>query len=206
MCAAGARDYRRAACFRGRYGLSRSSGISDQPPQGRSATDGAASMRRFSLVVMLSILLAGERAVAQTPAPAANVPAAQPVPSGTTSALTLQQAEAIALRNNPQITIGKLRSFVAQQFVREQRSALLPNAYLSLTAVDSNPGTRIAAGFISNPIVLPRAAGGVTVGQLLTDFGRTANLLSSSHYAAKAEYANAAATRLQIILAVDKPV
>src|SRR5258708_13042309 len=92
-------------------------------------------MRRFSLVVMLSILLAGERAVAQTPAPAANVPAAQPVPSGTTSALTLQQAEAIALRNNPQITIGKLRALVAQQFVREQRSALLPNPYLSLTDI-----------------------------------------------------------------------
>ena len=161
-------------------------------------------MRRFSLVAMLSILLAGERAVAQAPAPAANAPAAQLVPSGTTSSLTLQQAEAIALRNNPQITIGKLRALVAQQFVREQRSALLPNIYLSLTAVDSDPGGRIAAGFINNPIVFPRAAGGVSVEQLITDFGRTANLLSSSHYAAKAEDENAAATRLQIILAVDK--
>ncbi len=161
-------------------------------------------MRRISLVAMLSILLAGERAVAQMPTPAANVPAAQPVPSGTTSSLTLQQAEAIALRNNPQITIGKLRALVAQQFVREQRSALLPNAFLSLTAVDSNPGSRIAAGFLNNPIVFPRAAGGVTVEQLITDFGRTTNLLSSSHYAAKAEDENAAATRLQIILAVDK--
>jgi outer membrane protein len=153
---------------------------------------------------MLSLLLPGERAVAQMPTPVANAPAAQLVPSGTTSALTLQQAEAIALRNNPQITIGKLRALVAQQFVREQRSALLPNAYLSLTGVDSNPGTRIAAGFLNNPIVFPRAAGGVTVGQLITDFGRTTNLLSSSQYGAKAEDESAAATRLHIILAVDK--
>jgi len=153
---------------------------------------------------MLSLLLAGERAVAQMPTPVANAPAAQLVPSGTTSALTLQQAEAIALRNNPQITIGKLRALVAQQFVREQRSALLPNAYLSLTGVDSNPGTRIAAGFLNNPIVFPRAAGGVTVGQLITDFGRTTNLLSSSQYGAKAEDESATATRLHIILAVDK--
>ena len=161
-------------------------------------------MSRISLVAMLSLLLAGERAVAQMPTPVANAPAAQLVPSGTTSALTLQQAEAIALRNNPQITIGKLRALVAQQLVREQRSALLPNAYLSLTGVDSNPGTRIAAGFLNNSIVFPRAAGGVTVGQLITDFGRTTNLLSSSHYAAKAEDESAAATRLHIILAVDK--
>jgi outer membrane protein len=153
---------------------------------------------------MLSLLLAGERAVAQMPTRVANAPAAQLVPSGTTSALTLQQAEAIALRNNPQITIGKLRALVAQQFVREQRSALLPNAYLGLTGVDSNPGTRIAAGFLNNPIVFPRAAGGVTVGQLITDFGRTTNLLSSSQYGAKAEDESAAATRLHIILAVDK--
>lgn len=161
------------------------------------------SMRRISLVVMLSMSPVWERAVAQMPAPAANAPA-QLVPSGTTSALTLRQAEAIALRNNPQITIGKLRALVAQQFVREQRSALLPNAYLSLTAVDSNPGTRIAAGFLNNPVVFPRAAGGVSVEQLITDFGRTTNLLSSSKYAAKAEDESAAATRLQIILAVDK--
>src|SRR5260370_11218213 len=38
---------------------------------------------------------------------------------------------AIAVKNNPQITIGKLRALVANQYVREARSALLPNAYLS---------------------------------------------------------------------------
>src|SRR5260370_7003977 len=113
--------------------------------------DGAASVSRISLVLMLSMLLAGKRAVAQMPTPVANAPAAQLVPSGTTSALTLQQAEAIALRNNPQITIGNLRALVAQQFVREQRSALLPNPHLTLPAVDSTPPTRIPPAFLNNP-------------------------------------------------------
>jgi len=162
-------------------------------------------MRFLSLVLTLSMLLSGERAVAQMPpTPAAPTSAAQAAPSSGRSSLTLQQSEAIALRNNPQITIGKLRALVAQQFVREQRSSLLPNAYLSLTAVDSNPGSRIAAGYLNNPSLFPRAAGGVTVGQLITDFGRTTNLLSSSQYGAKAEDENAAATRAQIILAVDQ--
>ena len=118
--------------------------------------------------------------------------------------LTLAQAEALALKNNPQITIGKLRALAAQQYVREVRSALLPNAYLSVTAVDSNPGSRLAAGGLNNPILFPRAAAGATVGQLITDFGRSTNLLSSSQFQAKAEDQNSAATTAQIILAVDQ--
>jgi outer membrane protein len=135
---------------------------------------------------------------AQTP----NVPPAGPAPQSRT--LTLVQAEALALKNNPQITIGKLRALVARQYVREARSALLPNAYLSVTAVDSNPGSRIAAGGLNNPVLFPRAAAGATVGQLITDFGRSTNLLSSSEYQAKAEDQNAAATTAQIILAADQ--
>ncbi len=119
-------------------------------------------------------------------------------------ALTLAQAEALALKNNPQISIGKLRALAAHQYVREARSALLPNAYLSVTAVDSNPGSRLAAGGLNNPILFPRAAAGATASQLITDFGRSANLLSSSASQASAEDQNSAATTAQIILAVDQ--
>jgi outer membrane protein len=118
--------------------------------------------------------------------------------------LTLAQAEALALKNNPQITIGKLRALEAQQYVRETRSALLPTAFLSLTGVDSRSGSRIAAGALNNPSVFPRAAAGATVTQLITDFGRTTNMLSSSEFQAKAEDKNAAATAADITLAVDQ--
>jgi outer membrane protein len=130
------------------------------------------------------------------------VPAARP--ASAVRELTLAQAEALALKNNPQITIGKLRALLAHQYVREARSALLPNAYLSVTAVDSNPGSRLAAGGLNNPILFPRAAVGATVGQLITDFGRSTNLLSSSESEAKAEDQNAIAATAQIILAVDQ--
>jgi outer membrane protein len=132
--------------------------------------------------------------------PSTSPPAAPP--QGRT--LTLAQAESIALKNNPQITIGKLRALVASQYVREARSALLPTAYLSVTAVDANPGSRISAGGLNNPVLFPRAATGATVGQLITDFGRSANLLSSAEYQAKAEDQNAAATTAQVIMAVDQ--
>jgi len=143
---------------------------------------------------------------AQTPrqaTPQSAQSTAQPAPQ-TGTPLTLAQAEATALRNNPQITIGKLRALEAQQYVREQRSALLPTAYLSLTGVDSEAGSRIAAGALNNPVIFPRAAVGATVSQLLTDFGHTTNLVSSAQFQAKAEDRNAAATSADITLAVDR--
>ena len=118
--------------------------------------------------------------------------------------LTIQEAEAIGVRNNPQITAGKLRALQAREFVREARSALMPDVNLSVTGVDSNPGSRLAAGSLTNPILFPRAAAGATVNQLITDFGRTTNLVSSSQFHAKAEDQNALATQQDIILAVDE--
>jgi outer membrane protein len=118
--------------------------------------------------------------------------------------LTIQEAETIAIKNNPQITVGKLQALEAREFVREARSALLPQANLSVTAVDSEAGNRISAGYLTNPTVYPRAAAGASVSQLITDFGRTQNLVSGSVFAAKAQDQNAIATQQQIVLAVDE--
>jgi outer membrane protein len=126
-----------------------------------------------------------------------------PMPAETQT-LTLAQVESLALKNNPQVTIGKLRALIAQQYTRETRSILLPTASLNLTAVDANPGSRLTAGGLSNSTLFPRAAAGVTLSQLITDFGRSTNLLASSEFAAKAEDQNAAATAAQIRLAADQ--
>jgi outer membrane protein len=151
-------------------------------------------------VFRLTFILAGAFSSSYAQTPNTSTPAT----SAPGSPLTLAQAEAIALKNNPQITIGKLRALAAQQYVRETRSALLPTAFLSLTGVDSRAGSRIAAGGLNNPVVFPRAATGATISQLVTDFGRTTNLLASSELQAKAEDKNAAATTADITLAVDQ--
>jgi outer membrane protein len=132
-----------------------------------------------------------------------------PVPDGRGSnspgrPLTIQQAEAVALKNNPQITVGKLQALEAQQYVREVRSALLPQASLNLTGVGAEEGGRLAAGMLTNGRIFSRIAEGATVSQLITDFGHTGNLVSSSQYQAKAADENAVATKQQIILAVDQ--
>jgi len=140
-----------------------------------------------------------------TGTPQRTVPS-QMAPSGVgpVRTLTRAEAEALALKNNPQISVGRLNALVARQYVREQRSALLPTAYLSVTAVDADPGSRLAAGYLNSPTLYSRAAAGASVNQLITDFGRTNNLVASSEFQAKAQDQTAAATTADIILAVDQ--
>lgn len=138
-----------------------------------------------------------------TPKLQSNTPSAtQPNPAGALT-LTLKQAEAYAIKNNPQISVGRLLALASQQVTREARSNLWPTVTGDLTGVDAQSGTRITAGALNNPVIYERAAAGVMVTQLITDFGRTNNLISSANYAAKAEDQNALATKEQILLAVD---
>jgi outer membrane protein len=123
---------------------------------------------------------------------------------GTQISLSLKQAEALALKNNPQISVARLTALASQQVTREVRSSLWPTATGDLTGVDSRANSRITAGGLNNPIIYERAAAGVIVSQLITDFGRTTNLVSSANFAAKAEDQNAAATKEQVLLAVDQ--
>lgn len=139
---------------------------------------------------------------ASTPNHASSSPAPQAA-SGTPS-LTLKQAEDMAAKNNPQISVARLISLASQQVTREVRSNLWPTATGNITGVDAQSGTRITAGALNNPIIYERAAAGVVVTQLITDFGHTTNLVSSANYSAKAENQNAIATKEQILLAVNR--
>ncbi len=162
----------------------------------------------LTLMMWLAIATTAESSPWQesstSPAAQTPTPPSQGAPTSGTAALTRRQAEALALKKNPQITVGKLRAPVAGQSVREQRAGLLPTGYLSLTGVTASDGARISAGALNNPIIYPRAAAGATVSQLITDFGRTTNLVSSAESSARAEEENSAATTAQIVLAVDQ--
>ncbi|HEV2990729.1 MAG TPA: TolC family protein [Candidatus Angelobacter sp.] len=118
--------------------------------------------------------------------------------------MTLKQAEQQALKNNPRISLAKLLALAEGQVVREVHSAELPFAGGNLTAVKPKAGSRITAGGLNNPVLFERAAGGATVGQLITDFGRTRNLVASASLRAKAQSENAQATVADVVLAVDQ--
>jgi len=133
------------------------------------------TLRRLQ-VVSIALFLSG--AVACT--------AQAALPSSTGHKLTLQQAERIALEHNPTISVAHLLALAQAQVTREARAGELPDASANLTAVGTHDNSRITAGALNNPIVYDRAAAGLTVRQLITDFGRTHNLIRNAQSNAKA--------------------
>ena len=122
-----------------------------------------------------------------------------------TESLTLSQAQALALKLHPQVAAADYRALAAEEVVRETRAGYFPSANLYGTAAGADQnGERITAGGLNSPAIFNKAAVGLSVNQLLTDFGRTANLTASSKYAARAENQKAAATREQVLLDVDR--
>jgi outer membrane protein len=124
--------------------------------------------------------------------------------SGAPMRLTRTQAEQLAIKNNPRISVGRLLALAQHQVYRETRAAELPNFNGAITAVDANEGSRIGAGSLTASRLLEHAGAGVTLSQLITDFGRTTNLVSYSKLLEKAQNANALATTEDIVLATDQ--
>ncbi|HLY63047.1 MAG TPA: TolC family protein [Terriglobia bacterium] len=118
--------------------------------------------------------------------------------------LTLQEAEAQAVSHHPQISSVRYSALAAGQATREQQSAYYPFAFGNLTGAGADPNSRLAAGGLNNPIIYNRYANGVTVGQFITDFGRTQNLVESARLHAQAAQENVQTARMDVMLQVDR--
>ncbi len=140
----------------------------------------------------------------QPASPAQQQPTTSPGNSPTYPRLTLADAEHMAQEHNPDISVAHLLALGQVQVTREVRSAELPTATGSLTAVGAHDLSRITAGQINNPSIYDRAAGGLSVSQLITDFGRTHHLVQSAKANAAAQLENERATRQDVTLAVDQ--
>ncbi len=122
-----------------------------------------------------------------------------------TNSLTLHQAREIALKQHPKISVANLTALAARQATKEVQSSLLPSIFANATAADNTDpnNTRILAGGLNNPLIYEREAQGVTISQLITDFGRSWDLTKSARLRERSEKMNAEATRAQVLLEVD---
>ena len=142
-----------------------------------------------ALIFLSVALFAAFSLRSQTPAPAT---------------LTREQAEQIALANNPRVRVGDLQARVQHEVVRESRSYRLPQITGNLTGLAANTGSRLAAGSLGSSRLLQHAAGGVEMAQLISDFGRTRSLIGAAQLTEKARQADAEASREDVILAADE--
>lgn len=118
--------------------------------------------------------------------------------------LRLDEARQFALATHPRISAEQLRALATRQTVIQARSAYFPNITGNVTAVGTGEdNARIAAGSLSNPGIFQRNAEGIVISQLVTDFGRTANLTSSAKLRAGAGEASVENVKEQILLLTD---
>jgi outer membrane protein len=118
--------------------------------------------------------------------------------------LTLKDAETAAIQNHPRLKAANLSAEAAQQVPTEIRSTLMPNLFSSLTGVTALDNSRITAGGLNNPIILDRLATGLSVSQLIIDFGRTSKVSNSAGLHAQSQGQFAEATKQQVVLDVDR--
>ncbi len=118
--------------------------------------------------------------------------------------LTQSDAEKLAIKNNPRVSVAHLLALAQHQVVRETRAAELPTGTASITAEDAENASRISAGSLTASRLFEHAGAGGGFSQLITDFGRTSNLVASSKLQEKAQNASALASTEDIVLAADQ--
>jgi len=122
----------------------------------------------------------------------------------TAQTLDLQQAEQIAIQNHPQIQVATALASAADAQRREVRAAYYPTATGAITGAEANDTNRIGAGVLNDPRIFPKFAQGFQVNQLLTDFGRTHQLVKSASLHAQAQQENIVTSRADVLLQVDR--
>lgn len=118
--------------------------------------------------------------------------------------LTLADAEQTALRNHPRAASAALLAEAARLGVREARAPLYPQVSGLVTGVAAEHGSTLAAGTVQTSSLYSRVAAGVSVTQLISDFGRTGNLVASAKARAAAQDHDAANVRAAIRVVVDE--
>ena len=119
--------------------------------------------------------------------------------------LTLDAAEATAVKNQPRLLAAQLRAQSSAQRIRQTRSGYLPTVNFNATGAQvADTGSAVSAGALATSAVSGRFAYGGNLTQLVTDFGRTSALVAASRSGAEAQQDVATLTRAQVRLNVRR--
>lgn len=126
------------------------------------------------------------------------------LPAQAPPVLSLDQAQQIALRNHPRIASAELTAQASGFQVKEARSAYFPALSGNVTGVGTEHGSVLSAGAVTTSSIYSRQASGVVLNQLITDFGRTANLTESAKLRNASQNQNVTNTRAQVLVTVQQ--
>jgi len=152
----------------------------------------------FPLIAIIAIATVPD-ALAQQP-----VNTQQSANAQQSAKLTLREAVDTALKNHPQILAAQNEVAYSNQLITESQSAYYPFVQAQATGSQANTNARIGAGAISDSRLFNRFGQGITLSQLITDVGRTKNLVASSRANAQGSNQTYQATRYDVISQVNQ--
>jgi outer membrane protein len=118
--------------------------------------------------------------------------------------LTLEQARELAVANHPAIAAQRFSAEAAAERPVQTGAARYPTVTGNFTGAGAPENTRLAAGNLNNPVIYSRVATGLSVNQLLFDFGRTSKLMRSERTASVAAEVEVDVARQNVLLEVDR--
>jgi outer membrane protein len=120
------------------------------------------------------------------------------------AAVSLTDAQQIAVRNHPRIASAELAAEASGYVVKQVRSAYYPTLSGNVTGVGTEHGSVLSAGSVTTSSIYSRQAEGVVANQLVTDFGRTASLEQSAKLRHASQNQNVTNTRAQVLAEVQE--
>jgi outer membrane protein len=118
--------------------------------------------------------------------------------------LSLRQAEDLALKNHPQVRAAENEAGAMGQMVVEAKAPYYPALAGDVTGSAANQEARIGAGFLTDSRLFNRFGTGITLSQLITDSGRTPNLVAEAKLRENAAQQNYQATRYDVLERVNE--
>lgn len=118
--------------------------------------------------------------------------------------LSLQDARALALKNHPQILASQAMYLRDDQITTQMRAAYYPTLNGEMTGAQASLNSRLGAGVLNDPRLFNHFGSGLELSQLITDSGRTPNLVANARLQAQAGRQDYRATQYDVILGVDQ--
>jgi outer membrane protein len=118
--------------------------------------------------------------------------------------LNLPDAVALALKNHPQVLASQAISQRADQITTQARSAYYPTLNGEITGAQADASSRLGAGVLNDPRLFTHFGTGLSLSQLVTDSGRTQNLVANAKLQAQASREDYRACRYDVILGVNQ--
>ncbi len=116
----------------------------------------------------------------------------------------MAQAEALALKNHPRISESEAGYLRADQLTVQAKSAYYPTLNGQITGAQANQDARLGAGVLNDPRLFNHFGSGIALSQLITDSGRTPNLVANAKLSAQASREDSRAIRYNVIVTVDQ--